>query len=163
LVPVRRRRGARRDPARHLPADGIRPRRLGRLRPGRRASRGRRRSWPGPGEPVPGGLPGSRPAVGAVDRGRDGRRAHRRRARRVDGGLLRLAAREGPPHRGGPPPRIRLRGRRDGGLCEPRRQGCTSGVALSGGAVLAPGAWAFLVMFLAGGFVTAWIVRRAWR
>ena len=42
-------------------------------------------------------------------------------------------------------------------------QGCTSGVALSGGAVLAPGAWAFLVMFMAGGFVTAWIVRRAWR
>ncbi len=42
-------------------------------------------------------------------------------------------------------------------------QGCTSGVALSGGAVLAPGAWAFLATFMAGGFVTAWIVRRAWR
>jgi len=38
-------------------------------------------------------------------------------------------------------------------------QGCTSGVALSGGAVLAPGAWAFLVMFMAGGFVTAWLER----
>lgn len=42
-------------------------------------------------------------------------------------------------------------------------QGCTSGLALSGGAVLAPGAWAFLVTFMAGGFATAWIVRRAWR
>src|SRR5947199_243616 len=42
-------------------------------------------------------------------------------------------------------------------------QGCTSGVALSGGAVLAPGAWAFLAAFMAGGFATAWIVRRAWR
>lgn len=42
-------------------------------------------------------------------------------------------------------------------------QGCTSGLALSGGAVLSPGAWAFLMAFMGGGFVTAWIVRRAWR
>lgn len=42
-------------------------------------------------------------------------------------------------------------------------QGCTSGLALSGGAVLAPGAWVFLGAFMGGGFVTAWIVRRAWR
>ncbi len=42
-------------------------------------------------------------------------------------------------------------------------QGCTSGLALSGGAVLAPGGWVFLGAFMGGGFVTAWIVRRAWR
>lgn len=42
-------------------------------------------------------------------------------------------------------------------------QGCTSGLALSGGAVLSPGAWAFILAFMAGGFVTAWIVRKAWR
>lgn len=42
-------------------------------------------------------------------------------------------------------------------------QGCTSGLALSGGAVLSLGAWAFMLAFLGGGFVTAWIVRRAWR
>src|SRR5574337_224329 len=42
-------------------------------------------------------------------------------------------------------------------------QGCTSGVALSGGAVLSPGAWAFTLAFMGGGFATAWIVRRAWR
>ena len=42
-------------------------------------------------------------------------------------------------------------------------QGCTSGLALSGGAVLSPGAWAFTLAFLGGGFVTAWVVRRAWR
>ena len=42
-------------------------------------------------------------------------------------------------------------------------QGCTSGLALSGGAVLSPGAWAFLMAFMAGGFVMAWIVRGAWR
>ncbi|MBI1734708.1 MAG: YeeE/YedE family protein [Candidatus Rokubacteria bacterium] len=42
-------------------------------------------------------------------------------------------------------------------------QGCTSGLALSGGAVLAPGAWAFLGAFMAAGFVTAWVVRGTWR
>ena len=42
-------------------------------------------------------------------------------------------------------------------------QGCTSGLALSGGVVLAVGAWAFLGAFMAGGFVTAWIARRAWQ
>lgn len=42
-------------------------------------------------------------------------------------------------------------------------QGCTSGLALSGGAVLSPGAWAFLGAFMVGGFAMAWIVRGAWR
>ena len=42
-------------------------------------------------------------------------------------------------------------------------QGCTSDLALSGGAVLSSGTWAFTLAFMAGGFVTAWIVRRAWR
>jgi uncharacterized membrane protein YedE/YeeE len=42
-------------------------------------------------------------------------------------------------------------------------QGCTSGVALSGGAMLSPGAWAFLAAFMASGFATAWVVGRAWR
>jgi uncharacterized protein len=42
-------------------------------------------------------------------------------------------------------------------------QGCTSGLALSGGAVLAPGAWAFLAAFMMAGFATAWIVRSTWR
>ncbi len=42
-------------------------------------------------------------------------------------------------------------------------QGCTSGLALSGSAVLSPGAWAFTLAFMTGGFVTARIVRRAWR
>jgi hypothetical protein len=42
-------------------------------------------------------------------------------------------------------------------------QGCTSGLALSGGALLTPGAWVFLVAFMAGGFVAAVAVRRTWR
>ncbi|MBI2215783.1 MAG: YeeE/YedE family protein [Candidatus Rokubacteria bacterium] len=41
-------------------------------------------------------------------------------------------------------------------------QGCTSGVALSGGAVLAPGAWAFFAGFMVAGFAVAWLVRRIW-
>lgn len=42
-------------------------------------------------------------------------------------------------------------------------QGCTSGVALSGAAILTPGGWGFLMTFMAAGFLTAWVVRRAWR
>ncbi len=42
-------------------------------------------------------------------------------------------------------------------------QGCTSGLALSGGAVLALGSWAFTLAFFAGGFGMAWFVRRAWQ
>jgi uncharacterized protein len=49
------------------------------------------------------------------------------------------------------------------GLASRIAQGCTSGLALSGGAVLAPGAWAFTAAFMAGGFVTAALVRKTWR
>lgn len=49
------------------------------------------------------------------------------------------------------------------GLASRVAQGCTSGLALSGGAVLAPGAWVFTLAFLGGGFAMAWVVRRAWR
>ncbi len=41
-------------------------------------------------------------------------------------------------------------------------RGCTSGQGLSGGAVLAVGSWAFLLAFFAGGYLTAWFVRKAW-
>ncbi len=41
-------------------------------------------------------------------------------------------------------------------------RGCTSGQGLSGGAVLAAGSWAFLLAFFAGGYLTAWFVRKAW-
>jgi hypothetical protein len=49
------------------------------------------------------------------------------------------------------------------GLASRVAQGCTSGLALSGGAMLSPGAWAFTLAFMGGGFVTAWMVRRAWK
>jgi len=40
--------------------------------------------------------------------------------------------------------------------------GCTSGQALSGSAVLLTGSLFFLVSVFAGGYATAWFVRRQW-
>jgi uncharacterized membrane protein YedE/YeeE len=42
-------------------------------------------------------------------------------------------------------------------------RGCTSGQALSGGAVLGVGSWAFMLMVFAGGYAAAWFLRRQWR
>jgi uncharacterized protein len=41
-------------------------------------------------------------------------------------------------------------------------RGCTSGQALSGGAVLAVGSWAFAFAIFASGYALAWFVRRLW-
>jgi len=41
-------------------------------------------------------------------------------------------------------------------------RGCTSGQALSGGATLATGSWVFMLMVFAGGYATAYFVRRQW-
>jgi uncharacterized membrane protein YedE/YeeE len=41
-------------------------------------------------------------------------------------------------------------------------QGCTSGQALSGGALLLTGSLVFMVCVFAAGYVTAWFVRRQW-
>ena len=42
-------------------------------------------------------------------------------------------------------------------------RGCTSGQALSGGAVLGLGSWAFMIMVFVGGYAMAYFVRRQWR
>ena len=42
-------------------------------------------------------------------------------------------------------------------------RGCTSGQALSGGAVMSVGAWAFMLSVFAGGYAAAALVRRQWR
>jgi uncharacterized protein len=42
-------------------------------------------------------------------------------------------------------------------------RGCTSGQALTGGALLSAGSWAFMLSVFAGGYAFAWVVRRAWR
>ncbi|MDH4046386.1 MAG: YeeE/YedE family protein [Gemmatimonadota bacterium] len=41
-------------------------------------------------------------------------------------------------------------------------RGCTSGQALSGGAMLATGSWVFMMMFFAGAYALAYAVRRQW-
>jgi hypothetical protein len=40
--------------------------------------------------------------------------------------------------------------------------GCTSGQALTGGAMLLSGSLAFMVCVFAGGYAAAWFVRRQW-
>ncbi|MBI5084536.1 MAG: YeeE/YedE family protein [Acidobacteria bacterium] len=42
-------------------------------------------------------------------------------------------------------------------------RGCTSGQALSGGAQLALGSWAFMLAVFAGGYMMAYFVRRQWQ
>jgi uncharacterized protein len=42
-------------------------------------------------------------------------------------------------------------------------RGCTSGQALSGGALLSVGAWAFMFSVFGGGYALAYFVRRQWR
>ncbi|WP_428241474.1 YeeE/YedE thiosulfate transporter family protein [Gynuella sp.] len=41
-------------------------------------------------------------------------------------------------------------------------RGCTSGQALSGGAVLSVGSWAFMFAVFAGAYLFAWTFRKAW-
>jgi uncharacterized protein len=41
-------------------------------------------------------------------------------------------------------------------------RGCTSGQALSGGAVLSVGSWAFALSIFASGYAVAWFARRLW-
>jgi hypothetical protein len=48
------------------------------------------------------------------------------------------------------------------GLAAALARGCTSGQALTGGALLASGSWAFMLMVFAGGYAAAWFVRRQW-
>jgi hypothetical protein len=42
-------------------------------------------------------------------------------------------------------------------------RGCTSGQALSGGAILSVGSWAFMLSVFAGGYGVAYFVRRQWQ
>lgn len=49
------------------------------------------------------------------------------------------------------------------GLAARAARGCTSGQALSGGAVMSAGAWIFMLSVFAGGYATAWFVRRQWQ
>ncbi|MBM4091146.1 MAG: hypothetical protein FJ276_17245 [Planctomycetes bacterium] len=48
------------------------------------------------------------------------------------------------------------------GFASRMANGCTSGQALSGGAMLLNGSLAFMVCVFAGGYAAAWFVRRQW-
>jgi uncharacterized protein len=48
------------------------------------------------------------------------------------------------------------------GLAARAARGCTSGQALSGGAVMSVGAWIFMLSVFGGGYAVAWFVRRQW-
>lgn len=48
------------------------------------------------------------------------------------------------------------------GLASRLAQGCTSGQALTGGALLLTGSLVFLVVLFATGYATAWLFRRQW-
>ena len=48
------------------------------------------------------------------------------------------------------------------GLAARAARGCTSGQALSGGAVLSVGSWIFMLSVFGGGYACAWFVRRQW-
>ena len=49
------------------------------------------------------------------------------------------------------------------GLAARAARGCTSGQALTGGAVMSVGAWIFMLSVFAGGYAFAWFMRRAWQ
>jgi hypothetical protein len=49
------------------------------------------------------------------------------------------------------------------GLAARAARGCTSGQALSGGAVMSVGAWIFMLSVFGGGYALAWFVRGQWR
>jgi uncharacterized membrane protein YedE/YeeE len=49
------------------------------------------------------------------------------------------------------------------GIAARLARGCTSGQALTGGAVLSVGSWIFMLAVFAGGYLVAPLVRRQWR
>jgi uncharacterized membrane protein YedE/YeeE len=49
------------------------------------------------------------------------------------------------------------------GIAARLARGCTSGQALSGGALLSAGSWVFMLSVFAGGYAVAWAVRKEWR
>ena len=48
------------------------------------------------------------------------------------------------------------------GLAARAARGCTSGQALSGGAVMSVGAWIFMLSVFGGGYAFAWFMRKQW-
>jgi hypothetical protein len=49
------------------------------------------------------------------------------------------------------------------GVAARMARGCTSGQALSGGALLSAGSWAFMMCVFGGGYALVYFMRREWR
>jgi uncharacterized membrane protein YedE/YeeE len=49
------------------------------------------------------------------------------------------------------------------GIAAKLARGCTSGQALTGGALLSVGSWAFMMSVFAGGYAMAYFLRREWK
>jgi hypothetical protein len=78
-------------------------------------------------------------------------------------GRLRWEVVKGPTFRAGSRIALAVAGGVLMGAAARMARGCTSGQALSGGALMSVGSWAFMLAVFAGGYATAWVVRRQWR
>lgn len=79
------------------------------------------------------------------------------------GGRLRREVARGPTFGSGGRIALAIAGGVLMGFAARLARGCTSGQALSGGALLSVGAWAFMLSIFVGGYGAAWFVRRQWR
>ncbi|HEX8909142.1 MAG TPA: YeeE/YedE thiosulfate transporter family protein [Anaeromyxobacteraceae bacterium] len=78
-------------------------------------------------------------------------------------GRLKLEVLKGPTYRTGARLGLALLGGFVMGAAARASRGCTSGQALSGGALLSAGSWAFMLSVFGGGYALAYLVRRQWR
>lgn len=78
-------------------------------------------------------------------------------------GRLRREVLRGPTFGAGPRLTAGLLGGVLMGAAARMARGCTSGQALSGGALLSIGSWAFMMSVFVGGYAAAHLVRRQWR
>jgi hypothetical protein len=78
-------------------------------------------------------------------------------------GRLRREVLRGPTFAAAPRLGLALLGGSIMGAAAQMARGCTSGQALSGGALLSAGSWGFMMSVFAGGYAFAWLVRRQWR
>jgi uncharacterized protein len=78
-------------------------------------------------------------------------------------GRLKLETLRGPTFAKGARLAMALAGGLIMGAAARATRGCTSGQALSGGALLSVGSWAFMFSVFGGGYAVAYFVRRQWR
>lgn len=78
-------------------------------------------------------------------------------------GRLRLEVLKGPAFGSGGRIALAVAGGILMGFAAKLARGCTSGQALSGGAIQSVGSWAFMLSVFAGGYAVAYFVRRQWR